>query len=199
MSSENSRIAPPAGAGRHFWYAVLAVAGIATLLAILLKNTDLPQSGGLAAGESAPALQAAGWLNGDAPAATPSAGKIRVLHAWSTNCVPCYNEAAKLVKLQKKYHNRGVEFVGITYEPPQRLADVRRFLKDNGVTWVNGYGCVQTFQDWGVEAVPCVWIIDSQGRILWNLNSPQPLEEAIPLALAGEHYHSNGTKNGDKL
>lgn len=186
MSTEDPRTETPAGTSRRFAYVLLAVVVSATLLAVFLKNTDRPPMGGLAAGESAPALQATGWLNGEAPAATPKQGTIRVLHAWSTNCVPCLREAAELVKLHEEYQEQGVEFVGITYEPPQRLAEVQEFLKNTGITWLNGYGAVQTFQDWNVQAVPCVWIIDSHGRILWNVNSPQPLEQAIPLALAGE-------------
>lgn len=186
MASENPSTENPSKTSRSFWYVVLGVAVGATLLAVFLKKAGLSPSAGLGAGESAPPLQAVGWLNGEAPAAAPPQGSIRVLHAWKTNCVPCYREAAELVELHKKFHDRGVEFVGITYEPPQRLADVRKFLDDTGITWVNGYGGVQTFQEWGVEAVPCVWIVDSEGHILWNLNSPEPLEEAIPLALAGK-------------
>ncbi|MCA9070605.1 MAG: TlpA family protein disulfide reductase, partial [Planctomycetaceae bacterium] len=134
MSSETPQTEASAGTTRHFWFAVLAVAGSATLFAIFLKNTNYPQAGGLATGESAVPLQAVGWLNGDAPATMPPPGKVRVLHAWSTNCVPCIREATELVKLHAQYQNDGVEFVGITYEPPQRLADVRKFLGDTGIT-----------------------------------------------------------------
>lgn len=194
MSSELPSSETPSRTVRPFWYVVLAVTVTAAFLAILLKNASRSQSAGLDAGQSAPALQAVGWLNGEAPSATPPAGSIRVLHAWKTNCVPCYREAAELVKLHQKFGDAGVEFVGITFEPPQRLADIQKFLDDTGITWVNGYGGVQTFQDWNVEAVPCVWIVDSQGRILWNLNSPQSLAEAIPLALAGRLSDKSASK-----
>src|SRR5690606_27326982 len=99
---------------------------------------------GLAAGSSSPPIEAAGWVNGDAPGQTPKAGTIRVMHAWFTTCPACYRESAELVKLHEKYHDQGVEFVGLTYESPAMLPDIEKFLDKTGITWVNGYGALKT-------------------------------------------------------
>ena len=171
---------------RGFWLVVLGVALCAVLLSVWIKNS-LPKShSGLAAGASAPVLQAAGWLNGEAPRQTPEPGTIRVMHAWFTTCPACFKEAPELVELHAEYEGQGVEFVGLTYEPPDRLSNIQEYLETTGITWVNGYGGLETLQQFGVEYFPSIWIIDSNGQILWNLDSELPLAEAIPLALAGK-------------
>jgi hypothetical protein len=181
-------ITPPFGAGarRVFWLVLVAIAGCAVLLTVWIKNAIPRPHSGLAAGDSSPEIEAAGWVNGEAPRQVPAAGRIRVMHAWFTTCPACYKESAELVKLHAQYHDQGVEFVGLTYEPPEMLPDVEDFLRRTGITWVNGYGALKTLQQFGVEYFPSIWIIDSAGNILWSLDSKLPLAEAIPLALAGK-------------
>lgn len=170
----------------HFWFVVLGVVLCAMFLAAWIRNS-LPKShSGLPAGTKAPVLEAAGWLNGEAPTETPAAGTIRVMHAWFTTCPACYKEAPKLVELHTTYRDQGVEFVGLTYEPPDMLSQIEEYLQKTGITWVNGYGGLATLQAYGVEYFPSIWIIDSAGQILWNRDSEIPLEEAIPLALSGK-------------
>lgn len=174
------------GARHGFWMVVLSVALGAVLLSVWIKNSLPKPHSGLPAGSDAPVLDAAGWLNGEAPKETPAPGTIRVMHAWFTSCPACLKESPKLVKLHEKYHDQGVEFVGLTYEPPDMLPKIEEYLQTTGITWVNGYGGLATLQKYGVEYFPSVWIIDSDGEILWSLDSELPLEEAIPLALAGK-------------
>lgn len=171
---------------RAFLLVLFGVFIAATLLTVWIKSSIPQPHSGLAAGSSAPTLQAAGWLNGEAPAQTPKPGTIRVMHAWFTLCPACYRESAELVKLHEKYQDQGVEFVGLTYEPPEMLPDIEKFLQTTGITWVNGYGGLETLQEFGVEYFPSIWIIDSEGEILWSLDSDLPLDAAIQKALAGK-------------
>lgn len=115
------------------------------------------------------------------------------MHAWFTTCPACYREAPSLVKLHAEYHDQGVEFVGLTYEPPDMVSQIEEYLDTTGITWVNGYGGLETLQAFGVEYFPSTWIIDAEGQILWNRDSDIPLEEAIPLALAGKLRQENST------
>jgi thiol-disulfide isomerase/thioredoxin len=169
-----------------FWLVVLGVALGAVLLSLWIKNAIPKPHSGLSAGAEAPVLQAVGWLNGEAPRPTPAPGTIRVMHAWFTTCPACSKEAPELVELHAEYKDQGVEFVGLTYESPARLRDIEKYLETTGITWVNGYGGLETLQQFEVEYFPSVWIIDSDGRILWNRASKLPLEQALPLALEGK-------------
>ncbi len=185
MTSDNP---PPQAAGsrRGFWMVFLFFAFAAALFANWIKHSLQKSHGGLSAGKAAPKLNAEGWLNGQAPTETPKAGTIRVVYAWFTTCPACYRESSLLVKLHKQYHDQGVEFVGLTYESQKLLPDIKQFLDQTGITWINGYGALDTLQQYGVEYFPSIWIIDAQGQILWSMDSREPLEEAIPLALAGK-------------
>lgn len=174
------------GTRRGFWIVLAAVLVCTFLMAAWLKQAGSPQMSGLSAGSTAPPLQAAGWIGGNPPEQTPREGNLRLVHAWFTTCPACHRQAAELVKLHEQYADRGVEFVGLTYEPAERLPEIRKTLEETGMTWVNGYGALETLQQFDVEYFPSIWLIDSEGRILWSLDSPEPLEKAIPLALAGK-------------
>jgi len=171
---------------RGFWIVLAAVGAGTFLMAFWLKHASSPQMSGLPAGSLAPPLRAAGWVGGNPPEQTPRKGNLRLVHAWFTTCPACHRKAAELVKLHEHYADRGVEFVGLTYEPADRLPEIRKSLEETGITWVNGYGALETLKRFDVEYFPSIWLIDAEGRILWSLDSPEPLEKAIPMALAGK-------------
>jgi thiol-disulfide isomerase/thioredoxin len=69
-------------------------------------------------------------------------GKITIVDVWGTWCPPCRMEIPHFIKLYKRYHDRGLEIVGINYE---RAADdakakemVREFVTKQGIP----YRCV---------------------------------------------------------
>ena len=171
---------------RGFWLVVAGVGLGAVALSVWIKHALPKPHSGLPVGEAAPELQAAGWLNGEAPSRLPAEGTIRVMHAWFTSCPACLKEVPELIKLHAKHQGQGVEFVGLTYEPQAMLPDIQDYLEATGIPWVNGYGGLETLKQFGVEYFPSTWIIDSKGQILWNRDSTLSLEEAIPLALAGK-------------
>src|SRR5262245_1692337 len=71
---------------------------VAALGAWLLITLVFPRerSGGLQVGTSLPSLAAASWLNGSPP--DDLAGKVVVLDAWGSFCLPCAVEAPHLVE-----------------------------------------------------------------------------------------------------
>jgi hypothetical protein len=68
------------------WFLVFA-AGLFVvnlfLVSMLTRGRGIGSLGGLAIGETAPAIEADGWLIGDAPAAADLDGKVRVVVAWA--------------------------------------------------------------------------------------------------------------------
>ena len=177
-----------------FWTVLAVVAGSAALFAVWLKYAGSRGHSGLPAGSIAPNLQVQGWVNGEEPQPNPPPGRVRLLHAWFTTCPACYQEAPELVRLYQEFAPKGVEFVGLTYETAERLPEIRDYLKQTRITWVNGYGALATLREYGVEYFPSIWIIDSEGEVLRNLDSKPPLEEALRLAVQGK---LDGKSQGD--
>ena len=77
-------------------------------------------------------------------------------------------------------------FIGLTNEGAADLPDIEQFLTDTGVTWLNGYGAVETLEKFGRAYYPQMWVIGRDGRIAWNRNSGVSLEKGIEEALAVE-------------
>lgn len=181
-------------APRGFWTVLAVVAGSAALFAVWLKYAGSSGHSGLPAGTIAPNLQAEGWLNGEEPKPNPPPGRVRLLHAWFTTCPACYQEAPELVRLHQEFAPKGVEFVGLTYESADRLPEIENYLKQTGITWVNGFGALATLREYGVEYFPSIWIVNSEGKVLWNLDSGPSLEGALRLAIGGK---LDGKSQGD--
>src|SRR4051794_24658779 len=90
------------------------------------------------AGAPLPPIQAVGWLNGPAPKPGEFDGKVLVVDAWASWCAPCREQAPELVQLYNKYHDHGVEFIGLSNEPAEALPNMERYLEYTGIKWKNG-------------------------------------------------------------
>lgn len=99
-------------------------------------------------------------------------GRIVVLDFWATWCDPCVKEMPELKRIYAKYHNLGVEFIGISLDHPQGeggLKALRDFVKKNEIPWpqyYQGNGFDSEFSSgWGVSAIPATFIIDKNGLL----------------------------------
>jgi thiol-disulfide isomerase/thioredoxin len=136
--------------------------------------------------EFLPELTAAGWLNGEPPSPGGLQGKVVVVEAWATWCVPC-REATPIVKqVHERFKGQDVVFVGLTSEEQGDLAVIKSFLQNEGVTWLNGYGAAPTMTALGAEYLPTAWVFGRDGRTVWTGHPADRdlLEDAIAKALA---------------
>ena len=90
------------------------------------------------------------------------------------------------MQVHKQFQDDDVVFIGLTDEEAIDLPDIKKFLADTGVTWLNGYGAGETLEQFGHNYNPQLWVIGRDGHIAWNEESNATLEEGIATALAAE-------------
>lgn len=92
-------------------------------------------------------------------------GKVVLLNFWATWCVPCRAEIPELIKWQKEYESRGLQIVGITYPPTNRIK-VRNFVSRNKINYPILFGSKKTkaLFDSG-DTMPFSVVIDREGNI----------------------------------
>ena len=104
-------------------------------------------------------------LNGRPIRLSDYRGRVVLLNFWATWCAPCRTEIPDLIKIQKKYRNRGLRVIGITY-PPQTSAEVRRFVETVKANYRVALGTKLIkglFDD--SEVLPITVIIDRNGNV----------------------------------
>jgi thiol-disulfide isomerase/thioredoxin len=97
--------------------------------------------------------------------------KVIVIDFWATWCGPCVGEVPYMKQMYQQFHNRGVEFVGISLDKdPGAREKVQKFVTEQGMNWVHTvsgmYWNDPTARKYGINGIPSVWVIDSQGKVI---------------------------------
>ncbi|MEL6917906.1 MAG: TlpA disulfide reductase family protein [Bacteroidota bacterium] len=107
-------------------------------------------------------------------------GKVTILDFWAAWCKPCRAENPNVVKVYNKYHEKGLNILGVSLD--KRAEDWKKAIVDDGLEW-NHVSNVDYFDEiaklYGVDAIPATFILDEEGIIVAkNLRGPA-LEEKI--------------------
>jgi peroxiredoxin len=94
-------------------------------------------------------------------------GKVLVVNFWATWCAPCREEMPEFVKAQAELGPRGLQFVGIAVDEPDKA---ERFAQELGVNYpvlIGGYGAIELSRTLGnrVVALPFTVVVDRRGRV----------------------------------
>ncbi|HEV7890416.1 MAG TPA: TlpA disulfide reductase family protein [Pyrinomonadaceae bacterium] len=109
-------------------------------------------------------------------------GKVVLLNFWATWCPPCRAEIPDLMKAQHQYAGRGLQVIGVTY-PPEKLRDVRRFVRRLGVNYPIALGTKGTkaLFDKG-DTLPLTVVIDRDGNVrdvIEGILLPEEFEQKV--------------------
>jgi thiol-disulfide isomerase/thioredoxin len=138
----------------------------------------------VAPGTPAPKIEADGWVGGPAPAAADFSGRIVVIDVWAYWCDPCRRAVPGLIKVYENYKQRGVSFIGLTYERADALSEMQAFIGDTHMPWPTGYGAGRTLDALGVQVFPTLIVIDASGKVAWTNDLGGDLSSALDRALA---------------
>lgn len=157
------------------------------LVAVLAVVGCQPAGGGVGLMENGPAMPsliAEGWVNSP-PAGGALRGNVVVIDCWFTACPPCQAAAPELVEAYRAYRDRGVQFMGLTFETSQELPAIRSFVRHFGTTWPIAYGAQPTLDALGVSGFPTLIVFGRDGRAVWrNDTMAGSLEQVLDEVLA---------------
>lgn len=93
-------------------------------------------------------------------------GKVVLIDFWGTACVPCVAELPQIKTAYDKFHEKGFEVIGISFDTDR--ARLQRFIKENGLSWPQAFEGKQGLenkygQEFGIRAIPAVLVLDKSG------------------------------------
>ncbi len=95
-------------------------------------------------------------------------GKVVLVDFWATWCGPCVAGLPEVIELNEKYHDKGLEVIGISFDSNKDRLE--KFVEDkkmawpqyfDGKQWENVYG-----RKYGIDAIPCMWLIGKDGKVI---------------------------------
>lgn len=117
-------------------------------------------------------------LKGASQALEQWRGQVLVVNFWATWCAPCREEIPGFVNLQERYGSRGLKFVGIAIDQPDKVAEFAREFHINYPLLTGGLETMDLLRQAGNRAgvLPYTLIIDRGGNLVGR--EPGGLKEA---------------------
>lgn len=117
-------------------------------------------------------------------------GQVVVIDYWATWCGPCVREMPHMKELYAKYHDEGVQFIGISLDRTEDkggLEALKKYVNEKEIPWPQyyqgNYWSSEFSTSWGINLIPALFIIDKNGN-LKSVQARGKLEKLIPELLA---------------
>jgi thiol-disulfide isomerase/thioredoxin len=91
-------------------------------------------------------------------------GRIVVIDCFATWCGPCVEEIPHLIEIANNYDNSEVVVVSVGSSSDSEIG-LRQFKKDHNMDWSVARDTVGVFDEYGIEAIPTIVILDQIGNI----------------------------------
>ena len=95
-------------------------------------------------------------------------GKYVLVDFWASWCGPCRAEMPNVVEAYNKYHSKGLEIVGVSFD--QKKDAWTAMVKKLGMEWpqmsdLKGWQC-EAGKVYGIRSIPSNILLDPQGKIV---------------------------------
>lgn len=115
-------------------------------------------------------------------------GKYVYIDVWATWCGPCRAEIPHLKEIEKKYHNKNIEFVSISIDTKKDYDKWKKFVAEKELSGIQLYADndwnSEFVKDYNINGIPRFILIDPKGKIV-NANADRPSSAKLVEVLDG--------------
>jgi thiol-disulfide isomerase/thioredoxin len=94
-------------------------------------------------------------------------GKVLVVNFWATWCPPCLKEIPEFIRMQARYRERGLQFVGVAIDQPEKVAPFAEKMSFNYPVLIGALDAVELLRTLGNQhgGLPFTVVFDRNGML----------------------------------